>query len=259
MSTEIQVAVKKETSVIGLPLKRLEDPNFITGTGKYIDDIRLPNTLHASFARSLQAHAKIRSIDVSRAASHPSVRLVLTGKDMMNDVGKMQTVDNREEAKPTTRYALAVDEVNYAGEPIALIVAEDRYSAVDAAELVEVDFEPLPVVIDPEKALEKSSPKVHDYLHDNIGYHFKMESGNVEKVFEEADHVVKLELENQLVAPVPLEPRGILASYDFASEFLTLWLGTQTPYEAREELAKILRLSEANLRVIAPDVGGAFG
>ncbi len=259
MSSALQLHVPKDTTVIGKPLRRLEDPKFVTGAGKFVDDIKLAGMLHAVFVRSLEAHARIANIDVSRALENQKVRLVLTSKELRGLVGFMPTVYEGEETKATKRPVLPITEVNYVGEPIAAVVAEDAYSAEDAAELVEVKYEPLPVVIDPEKGLERKSPRVHEYLPDNIGYHYRHEKGEVVRAFKDADTVVKVELLNQLVAAVPLETRGVVASFDRQSRLLTLWLSTQSPHEAREELAEVLRLPETSVRVISPDVGGAFG
>ena len=259
MSSAVQVAVPRETTVIGRSLRRLEDPKFITGAGRFVDDIRLTGMLHAVFVRSLQAHAKLLKLDVSRALQHQKVRLVLTAKELHGVVGLMPTVDEDEETKATKRTVLAVTEVNYVGEPIAVVVAEDGYTAEDAAELVEIEYEPLPVVADAEKGLERHSPRVHDFLPDNIGYHYKFDNGDIAGAFKEADAVVSVKLVNQLVAPLSLEPRGVIASFERQSEFLTIWLSTQSPHEAREGLARILNLPETKIRVIAPDIGGAFG
>ena len=259
MSSAVQVAVPSETAVIGKPLRRLEDPKFITGSGKFIDDVKLTGMLHAVFVRSLQAHAMILKIDVLPALQDKKVRLVLTGKELEGVAGSMPTVDEDEETKATKRPVLAITEVNYVGEPIAVVVAEDRYSAEDAAELVEVEYEPLPIVIDPEKGLERKSPRVHDYLPDNIGYHYKFENGDVARAFRDADAIVSVGLVNQLVAAVSIEPRGAVASFERQSDLLTLWLSTQSPHETREQLAEVLSLQETKVRVIAPDIGGAFG
>ncbi len=252
------VEVQRESRLVGKPLKRLEDPKFVTGAGKFLDDVTLPNMLYGAFVRSLHAHAKIVAVDDSEALKHPSVRLVLKGAEMVDEINKMETVDG-EDAKATTRYPLAFDEVGFVGEPVALVIAEDRYDAEDAAELVRVDYEPLTPVVDPLKAVESGSPKVHDYLSDNIGYHFVKESGDIRSAFKKADHVVTLELVNQRLAAVPMEPRGVVASFDPASDALHVWLSTQTPHEARDTIAEVLKMPETNVRVISPDVGGGFG
>lgn len=254
MQPQLQEAVTKREALVGLPIKRLEDPRFLTGRAKFIEDIKLPGMLYASFQRSALAHAKIKSIDVSEALSIPSVRLVLTPDDFQ--AVNLPTLESNENTKSTRRRPLAND-VNYVGEPIAMVVADSREDAEDAADMIKVEYEELQAVVDPERALMLDSPLVHDYLPDNIAYHTKIEVGDIEGAFRKADFVVKARLRNQLVAAVPLEPRGIIASYD--NGYLTIWLTTQSPYEAREELSNILNIHESKIRVIAPDIGGAFG
>lgn len=245
--------------MVGQPLKRVEDPKFITGTARYTDDMVLPNMLHGFFVRSLHAHARIKAVDTSRALEHPGVRLVLTGKDTLNHVGEMPTLGWGEDSKATHRTVLAVQEVNFAGEPIALVVAEDLASAEDAAELVNVDYESLPAVVDHVRAADPKSPRVHDYLKDNIGYRGTISNGNVKKAFRDADHVVRFEQEFPRLSAVPLEPRALIASYEDAAGFLTVWLSTQDPYGAKEDLAGILKMPENRVRVISADTGGGFG
>jgi len=255
----VQTVVKEETAVLGQPLKRVEDPRFITGTGLFADDIALPDVLHSVFVRSLYAHARIKRVDVTEALKQPAVKLVLTGQDLLNRVNKMPTVGEGGDTKPTDRPILPVDEVNFAGEAVALVVADDVYSAEDASELVQVEYESLPAVVDMERAASPDSPRVHEYLKDNIGYRSTKSSGDVVKAFREADHVIKLQQEFPRLSAVPMEPRNVIAAYEEASGFLTVWLSTQAPHEAREGIAGILKLPETKVRVIAPDMGGGFG
>ena len=189
----------------------------------------------------------------------PSVKAVLTAKDLANHVEEMSTIQWDRDAKATHRTALASDEANFAGEAVALVVAEDLASAEDAAELVQVDYEPLPVVVDPIKALEKDSPKVHSYLPDNLAYYSEKNAGDIRKAFRDADFVVKFEQGFPRLSAAPLETRGIVASYDGASDFLTVWVPCQSPHEFRNDLAEALSLADSNVRVIAPDMGGGFG
>ncbi|MDV3293185.1 MAG: xanthine dehydrogenase family protein molybdopterin-binding subunit [Nitrososphaerales archaeon] len=254
-----QATLKREQSIIGQALKRVEDPRFITGAGKYSDDIVLPNMLHGFFVRSLHAHARIRSVDPSKAQEHPAVRLVMTGKDTLNQIEEMPTLGWGEESKATHRNVLAVQEANFAGEAVALVVADDLVSAEDAAEVVEVDYEPLPVVVDHVRAADPASPRVHDYLKDNIGYRTTISSGNLKKAFKDADHIIKFEHEFPRLSAVPLEPRALIASFEEASGILTVWISTQDPFGAREDLANLLRLPENKVRVISADTGGGFG
>jgi len=256
--SSVQTVVKKEPSIIGQPLKRLEDPRFITGTGRFTDDISLPNMLHGFFVRSLHAHARIESVSIEEAAKQPGVRLVLTGSDVVDQVGEMPTMDWGQESKATHRPILAVREANFAGEAVALIVADDPLSAEDASELVRVDYAPLPPVVDPVRATERGSAKVHDYLDDNIGYRASILAGNIRKAFKDADHVVSFEQEFPRLSAVPLEPRAAIASYE-GSGLLTVWLSTQDPHGAKEDFAKVLRIPGNKVRVVSPDTGGGFG
>ncbi|HXW36392.1 MAG TPA: xanthine dehydrogenase family protein molybdopterin-binding subunit [Nitrososphaerales archaeon] len=256
----VQTQTKREPSVIGKPLKRMEDPKFITGSGRFMDDINLPNTLHAVFVRSLQAHAKIVRFDLESARKAPGVRLALSGKDIVDELEEMPTVPSwSKKSKATHSRALAADEVNFAGEPVAVVVADTVAQAEDAAELVEVEYDPLPVVSDMEKALEEGSPKVHEYLPDNLGFYQEYSSGNIKKAFRSADRTVELTLEFPRLSATPLEPRDIVASFDKANDFLTAYVSCQSPHEVKQELAERLRLPETKVRLIAPDMGGGFG
>jgi len=259
MVPTVQTSVKREQRVVGQPLKRMEDPKFITGSGHFIDDINLPRMLHACFVRSAYAHARIRGIDVSEALKHPSVKLALTAKDIVKEVAEVSTLESGEESKATHRFPLALDEANFAGEAVAVVIAEDAASAEEGADLVRVEYDPLPPVVDAEKALERGSPKVHSYLPDNLAYRSETSAGNVKKAFAEADRIVKVELAFPRLNAAPLEPRDIVASYDAAGNFLTAWVASQSPHEMRDELASVLKLQETRVRVIVPDMGGGFG
>ncbi|MDA4124710.1 MAG: xanthine dehydrogenase family protein molybdopterin-binding subunit [Thaumarchaeota archaeon] len=259
MASAVQTSVKREPTVVGQPLKRMEDPKFITGSAHFLDDLVLPKMLRACFVRSAYAHARIKGIDATEALKHPSVRLVFTSKDIVKDVTEVGTLDWGEEAKATHRYPLALDEVNFAGEAVAVVIAEDAASAEEAAELVHVQYEPLTPVVDAEKALRRGSPKVHSYLADNLAYRTQASAGNVKKAFAEADHVVKLKLEFPRLNAAPMEPRDVIASYDPAADFLTVWVASQSPHEMRDDLASALKLQETRVRVIVPDMGGGFG
>src|SRR5256712_13017931 len=255
----MQAVVKEENPVLGQPLKRVEDPKFITGTGLFADDIPIPDVLHSVFVRSLYAHARIKRVDVTEALKQPAVKMVLTGQDLLNRVNKMPTVGEWGDTKRTDRPVLPLDEVNFAGEAVALVVADDVYSAEDAAELVQGEYEALPAVVDMDRAASPDSPKVPAYRGVNIGYRSTKSSGDVLKAFREADHIIKLQQEFPRLSAVPMEPRNVIASYEEASGFLTVWLSTQAPHQAREDIAGILRLPETKVRVIAPDMGGGFG
>jgi carbon-monoxide dehydrogenase large subunit len=255
----VQTSVRKEAAVLGQPLKRVEDMKFITGTSRFTDDLSLPKMLHGWFVRSLHAHARIKEVDATEALSFPGVRLVLTGKDLVNKINSMPTVGAWGEQKPTDRPALATKEANFAGEPIALVVADDPQAAEDAADLVRITYEPLPAVVDPVRAADPSSPRVHDYLKDNIGFRSTKTSGNISKAFKDGDHIMKFEQEFPRLSAVPMEPRAAVASYDEASQVLTVWVSNQDPHGYRADFASILRLPENKIRVISPDAGGGFG
>lgn len=259
MPSTVQTLAKKGEGVVGKPLVRMEDPKFITGSGRYIGDIVLPGMLYAHFVRATYAHARILGVDVSKALEHKGVRLVLTAPDLAKDVAEMPTVEWDEASTATHRRVLASGEVNFAGEAVALVVAEDPASAREGAELVGVEYDPLPVVVDPEKALEKGSPRVHDYLKDNVGYRFERRFGNVRKAFASADRVVKADFEFPRLNAAPMEPRDIVASYDGASGLLTAWVASQSPHEMRGDLASVLNIPQPKVRVIVPDMGGGFG
>ncbi len=259
LASTVQTTERKEPIVIGKPLKRMEDPKFITGSGRFMDDIVLPKMLHAVFVRSLQAHAKIVKVDASEARKAPGVRLVLTPEDAAKGLNMMSTVREGGDSKPTKRHHLALDEANFAGEPVALVVADDPGLAEDAAELVQVEYEPLPVIVDIEKALEKGSPKVHSYLADNLAYYSENASGDIKKAFKSADHIIKVTLEFPRLNAVPMETRDMIASFDRSSNFLTAYVSCQSAHEMRDEIAEAVRLPGTSVRVIAPDMGGGFG
>ncbi len=253
-----QLVVEKQKLVTGLPLRRMEDPKFITGSGKYVGDISFPNMLHAAFVRSPHAHAKILKVDASRALAHPNVKFVLTGADIKG-IKNIPSVDEEPNKKATKILPLAMEEVNYAGESVAAVFALDTYSAQDATELVDVEYEPLDSVTDPEVALKSGAPKVHHYHKDNLAWHHVHQVGDIDKAFKSADEIVKVELLNQRVNPAALEPRGVLANYDSGTEVLTIWLSTQDPHGLRDGIADIMNLPQARVRLITPDVGGGFG
>jgi carbon-monoxide dehydrogenase large subunit len=263
-----QVTVQKGKLLVGQPLKRTEDPKFMTGTGGYLDDLRFPNQLYVAFVRSQQAHAKLLGVNVDAALASPGVVGVLTGKDLEGKVDYMPTVDKEgteggvasgSDKRPTVRRMMPLDEVNFAGEVVAAVFAESYYQAEDAAELVKIEYEPLEVVVDAEAAFKPGSPKVHAEFPDNIAYHYLHRFGDVKGAFRNADRVVKVKLVNQRVHPVSMEPRGIAANYDSGNDMLTIWLSTQDPHNMRDSLAELLRVSPSSVRVIAPDVGGGFG
>ncbi|HEY3019701.1 MAG TPA: xanthine dehydrogenase family protein molybdopterin-binding subunit, partial [Solirubrobacteraceae bacterium] len=243
---------------VGRSLKRKEDPRLITGKGTYVDDVRLPGMLHAAFVRSPEAHAKITSIDTSAALEHPGVRAVLTGQDVQPAAPlPMVWVPPGVEVRTPEHWPLARDAVKHVGDPVAVVIADDKYAAVDAAELVAVDYEPLPVVTDPEKALEDGSPLVWEQFGTNESHRWALGGGDVKQAIEDAEVVVERRIVNHRTSGAPIEPRGTVADYRVGQ--LTVWSATQIPHLLRSILAGELQISEEKVRVIAPEVGGGFG
>jgi carbon-monoxide dehydrogenase large subunit len=251
---------------IGAPVRRVEDPRFLTGTGRFIEDIHFPGELHGVFVRSQHAHANILGIDIEAAARSPGVVAVFTGADMAaDDIGPMKPIwaitapDGSTMAEPP-RYALARDKVRHVGEAVALVVAETPTLAMDAAELVAVDYETLPAVTEGWRADADDAPILHHDAPRNVCFRFgRGDDTKVASVFATAPHTVSIDLHNQRIAGVALEPRGAIALPASGANKLTLYTTTQTPHHVRRLVAEQLGISEARLRVISPDVGGGFG
>ncbi|WP_460038441.1 xanthine dehydrogenase family protein molybdopterin-binding subunit [Thermaerobacter litoralis] len=245
---------------IGARLKRKEDPRLITGSGTYTDDIKLPNMVHMAVVRSPHAHARIRRIDTAAARSAPGVVAVLTGEELK--AGLMAPLPCAwlyEGLKNPPHWPLAIDRVRHVGEGVAVVVAETRAAAKDAAALVEVDYEPLPAVVDPEKAMESGAPLVHDQFDTNVAYTWEAAGGDVEAAFREADVVIRQRHLQQRLVPMALEPRAVVADCHPATGELTVWSTTQIPHLLKVNLCGILGVPEHQMRVIAPEVGGGFG
>ena len=247
------------TTLVGARIRRREDPRLITGRATYVDDVKTVGTVYAAFVRSPYGHAKIRSIDLSAAKNHPGVFGVYAGSDIAAaGVGNLPCAHKMTELLVPPHPALAIDAVRYVGEPLAVVVANDPYAARDAAELVHVEYAELPVVVDPLKALD-GKPFVHDAFGTNVAYRLAIAGGDVDAAFASADTIVKQRFINQRLAPVPVEPRGVLAQWDPGAEALTVTTSTQIPHLLRTQLALVLGLTENHIRVIAPEVGGGFG
>ncbi len=247
---------------LGQPIKRREDPRLITGQGTYVDDVRLPGMVYLALLRSPYGHARIRSINVEAAKQAPGVLAVVTNADLEGKLGPLPTdagLGVYEDAKNPTRHPLAHGKVRYVGEPVAAVVAETRAGARDALDLIQVDYEPLPVVVDPEKALEDGAPLLFEEFGTNVAHRMVKNAGDFAAAAKEADVVVRGRLVNQRVFPTPMEPRGSVAQYQRVTDELTLWSSTQIPHGLRGALAGVLGLPENRLRVIARDVGGGFG
>ncbi|HEY1371841.1 MAG TPA: xanthine dehydrogenase family protein molybdopterin-binding subunit [Candidatus Binatia bacterium] len=243
---------------IGERVRRKETQRFVTGTGRFVDDLLPPGTLHAAFARSSCAHARIKSVDVSAALSMPGVRAVFTGKDIADRIKPMR-VGGSPLLRPLKLYPLAVDKIRYFGEPIAVVVADNRYLAEDAIEAITIDYEPLPAVIDPEAALEAGATPVHDELGGNTVYKFHFATDGIDEIFARADVVVKERIRSHRITACPIEPRAYLAHYNPDEDSLTMWSATANPHSLRGRIADVINFPEGKIRVIAPDVGGSFG
>jgi len=247
---------------IGQPLPRLEDGALLSGAGKYVDDIHLPGTLEAAFVRSAFAHAKISSIDTSAARAAPGVYAVLT----YDDIRPQLTADRlplelRPEPLPPniTPFPLANKEVVFAGEAIAVVIAESRYLAEDAAALVAVDYEPLPVVADCLAATLPDAPPADTRQASNIVKEFRQAYGNVGAAFDAARHRASLRFKTHRGCAHPMEGRAVLAHFDTLEDRLTVWDSTQESHDVRGFLVHLLGLNDNQVRVVAPDVGGGFG
>jgi aerobic carbon-monoxide dehydrogenase large subunit len=246
----------------GARVKRLEDPALLTGRGRFVDDVRLPGTLEACFVRSPHAHARIAKIDTRTARAAPGVVAVLTADDLPGPMAR--------EPIPMilpvlgikafrTQLCLAREEVSYAGQGVALVVADSRYRAEDAAALVAVDYEVLPAIGDCRDALKSGAPPVHADLATNLASNIPMAYGDVDAAFAGAAHIVEDEFWVHRGGGMSLETRAVLANYDAAGDLLTVWSSTQTPHLGRRVLADLLARNLETIRIIAPDVGGGFG
>ncbi len=229
------------------------------GLAHYVDDIRLADTLHAAILRSPHAHAHIKSIRVEEASKVPGVVVVVTGRDVREKIGLVPVAAQNPTLRVPPHTVLAVDKICFVGEGVAAVVARDRYTAQDALDLIQVDYEPLPVVSDPEKALDPASPVIHSEWPDNTAFRWGLKQGNLDRAFRDAYRIFKQRLVHQRLAPIAIEGRGVLARYLPGEEELTVWSSTQIPHLLKTQLSLMLRLPENRVRVIAPEVGGGFG
>ena len=255
--------------LVGQRVRRREDPRLVRGHGLYVDDVKLPGMLHLAFRRSEVAHGAIRSIDTAAAEAMPGVELVLTGAELAEALPPMPV------ATPfpaPDHHSVAPDRVRYVGEPVAVVVASDRYAAADAAAAIEVAIEELPAVVDPERAMAGDPATIHEAFGNNLAVPFAPAGTGVnaetlevedetalEQAFERAAVTVSQRMVSQRLAPNAMEPRGVVAHWEPGKDELTVWSTTQNPHIARTLLAAILGLGQHQVRVIAPDVGGGFG
>ncbi|MCC6312584.1 MAG: xanthine dehydrogenase family protein molybdopterin-binding subunit [Thermomicrobiales bacterium] len=258
---------------VGAEVRRKEDPRLITGSAMYVDDLRLPGTAYVALVRSTLPYADITNIDASAALAMPGVVAVVTGDELAQYCGPLaagnaegvsgeqadyeqleQSALNSPDVWPITR-----ERVRYVGEPVAAVVAESRYQAEDAAEAVQVDYDELPGVIDPNDAMADGAPQLYDHIPHNVGARWDRSHGDVDAAFANAHVVGKARIRSQRCAGVPMEPRAVAAAPDPHTGGLTVWTSTQAPHWNRNSIAAALGLPTTHVRTIAPEVGGGFG
>jgi carbon-monoxide dehydrogenase large subunit len=246
----------------GARVKRLEDPALLAGRGRFVDDVKLPGALHACFVRSPYAHARVQSIDAKPALAMPGVHAVIAADDLPGPMRREpmpMLTPNPALAAPRTQHVLARDEVCYVGQPVAVVIADSRYIAEDAAAAVHVDYEILNAVGDCRDALNEGAPRAHGDLDSNVASTFRLAYGDIDSAFAAAAHVFEEEIWQHRGGGMAIETRAVLANHDAASDLLTVWSGTQTPHIGRRMLADLLGRELEAIRMIAPDVGGGFG
>jgi aerobic carbon-monoxide dehydrogenase large subunit len=246
---------------VGRPLKRFEDPRLVTGQGSFVDDLRLPDMLHAVVLRSPHAHARILSLDAAPARALPGVAAVLTASDVAGAVRDIPPRPTRElEGMQVPAHpVLARDKVCYVGQPVAVIVAQDRSIAKDALDLLQVHYESLPPLLDPVAAAQDSATPLHAALGTNVAMRIHAGRGDLQTAFAQADCFVRERYDVPRLAPAPMECRALVAHYEPAEQRLTLWASTQVPHKVKRYVGQLLQQPPREVRVIAPDVGGGFG
>jgi aerobic carbon-monoxide dehydrogenase large subunit len=255
--TIVEPTQKKYT---GTRIRRTEDPRLLAGRGQYLDDITVPKMLEAAVLRSPVAHGRIVSIDVTRARELPGVFDVITGRDLAEVAGPQPVIwypiPEQRIARP---HALATDRVRWVGQAVAAVVAVNRYVAEDALDLIDVEYEPLPVVSDLDAALDPDAPRLYDDWPDNVSGALTYTHGDAAQAFAEADVVVSGSFRHGRAFACPIEPRGCIATWDSFSGTLEVWLSTQSPNLARELLGEVFGLPVHKIRVLTPNLGGGFG
>jgi carbon-monoxide dehydrogenase large subunit len=248
-------------SLFGSGIKRREDPRLITGAGLFTDDVKLPGMSYAAILRSPYAHARITRIDTAAAGSAAGVVAVLTGRDLSGKVAPVPCAWNVPgcDLKTPPHPALAAETVRYVGDGVAMVIAESRAAARDALDLIDVDYDPLPAVVDPEQAAGAGAPQLHAAVPQNIGFTWPVSGGDAEAAFRAAPVKVSLRIVQQRLLPTAMEPRSALATHNRATGQLTLWVTSQNPHIHRFLCSVVLGLPEHKVRVISPDVGGGFG
>lgn len=247
---------------VGSSVKRVEDPRFIEGKGAYVANLHLPGMVYLAVKRSPYGHAKIKKINTKKAEALPGVVAVYTGKDLVEGgCGPLPCGWNVPDIKVPVRHALTTDKARHVGDGVAVVAAEDPYTAADAVELIDVSYDPLPAVIDARKTTDVGVPIVHDEVPENTSFEWSLgDKEACDQAFAEADHIVDLELTNQRLIPNAMEPRACVAQWNSATEEMTVWTTSQNPQPIRLLLSAFtLGIPENRLRVISPDVGGGFG
>jgi aerobic carbon-monoxide dehydrogenase large subunit len=253
-------------SLMGVRVKRKEDPRLITGAGAYVGDMTLPGMRYVAFVRSPYAHARIRSIDATAALASPGVVAVATGADIaqlcepmpVSSAGEAGGGDSG--ATPgRTHYALSIDRVRHVGEAVAAVIADTPQAAADGVAEVLVDWDPLPAVGDMERAIAEGAPLVFDHVPGNLAHSWKRKTDGADAAFASAARIVSQRIVSQRLSGIPMEGRAVLAAPDSTINGITVWTSTQGPHITRSQIASVLRLPENAVRVIVPDVGGGFG
>ncbi len=241
---------------IGRSLKRVEDPRLVTGRGRYIDDLPIPNAHHAAIVRSPHAHARVLACDASAALAVPGVVAVITGAEVVERTRPFSVGVSA----PVRYYCAAGDRARFVGEPVAVVVARDRYIAADAAECVRVEYEPLPAVVDPERAVDADAPVLHDAIGSNLACHRRLVYGDPDRAFAEADLIVRERFRYPRYSSTPIETYGVVARWEPFERVLTVWSNFMGPFAMHALVARALDLPENRLRfIIAPEIGGSFG
>lgn len=242
--------------------RRREDYRLITGLGHYVDDLKLlagrPSALHMAVVRSPYAHAEIQSIKLDAARALPGVIAVYSGEELVSGMRTMDSVPLPGLKKPERR-PLARNRVRYVGDPVAVVLAENLYVALDARDLIEVNYAPLPAIIDPELASAPEAPLLYEELGSNVAFRTQTSGGDIKATFKSADHTLRLRVVNQRVAASPMEPRACMFDYDSASGVLSAWVSSQAIYRVRDTLAGFLGLDRGRIHVHNAEVGGGFG
>ncbi|MDA0999485.1 MAG: xanthine dehydrogenase family protein molybdopterin-binding subunit [bacterium] len=244
---------------IGASIRRRDDPRLIQGLAHYVDDIHLPGMRYMAFVRSPYGNATIKKVDTAAAREAPGVIAVYTAEDIGDKVGPVPVAGLVPDARVPKQPVLAKGKARFAGEPIAAVIAESRYLARDAADLIEVEYDIHEAVVDLEKALAPGAPKVHEEFEDNTAFTWALAGGDIEAGLKEADIVIKEKIANARVVPLALEPRGVLAHYLPGEDKMTIWTSTQVPHKVRTLVGIQIGMAENRIRVIAPEVGGGFG